>query len=114
MILDFLKTYYREIIEIILVITSFVLFVARKRPIKVIDTIKEVILRLLPYCINKAEVCNGDDKKTFALSLLAELLRDLGYDLLPDYEKFAGEQLEIILSTPQKKGMSYVKKNEKK
>lgn len=112
--IEFVKTYYREIIDFILVITSLVLFIVRKRPVKVIDTLKEVILRLLPYCINTAEGKHGDDKKTFALDLLNQLLLEMGYDFLPEYKKFASEQLEVILSTPQKKGIIYGKKNEKK
>lgn len=103
---------WRLILEVILVITSAVVFILRKKPVKVIDTLKEMVVRLLPYCIQQAEntELKGDGKKVFALNLLVELLKDSGFDVSGDLYKFAGEQLEVILSTPQKKGVTYVKR----
>lgn len=112
MIIDFIKSYYREIIDIILVIISVVFFIIRKKPIKVVDTIREVICRVLPGAICSAEGqdLKGDAKRVFALSIVKEIIIELGYAWSDDYEKFAGDQLEIILSTPSKKGVNYGKK----
>lgn len=111
---DFVLTYWRVLLEALLVIVAFVICLIRKHPIKVVDTLKEIICRLLPCCLNQAEQSElkGDDKKVFALKLLDEALKELGFEL-GDYREFASEQLEIILSTPQKKEVRYEKKNKK-
>ena len=93
--------------EALLVLVSFIFMLVRKRPTKVIDTMKELAVRLLPYCIGQAENTSlkGDEKKRFALDLLRKTIQELGYECLPELIEFAGEQLEVILSTPQKKGI---------
>lgn len=107
---DFLIQYWREILYVFCALLSLVLFIVKKKPVKVIDTIKETIVRLLPYCINEAEKLQGApgaDKKAFALSILWKLLSDFvklsGDELKEIYSDFAAEQVEVILTTPQKK-----------
>lgn len=107
---DFLIQYWREILYVVCALVSVVLFIVKKKPVKVVDTVRETIVRLLPYCINQAEKLgdvSGADKKTFALSLLFSLLSDFvkvnGDDLKENYSDFAAEQVEVILTTPQKK-----------
>lgn len=105
--IDFIVKYYREIIDLLLVITSLVLFVVRKKPIKVVDTLREVVIRLVPGAILAAEKqeLKGDGKKTFALSVIRGVLTDMGYDFTDELVEFASEQIEVVLSTPQKKGI---------
>lgn len=112
---DFFTNYWREILYVVCALVSVVLFIVKKKPVKVVDTIKETICRLLPYCILEAEKeinftakpRTSVDKKQFALSLLWKLLAELvsvsGDDLAKIYHDFASEQVEVILTTPQKK-----------
>ena len=102
---EFLFTYWREILYVICALITIVFFFIRKKPVQVLDTFKELILRLLPYCINEAEKAPKGEKLSASLRFLKSVLADMGYELNADYEKFALEQVEIILSTPQKKGI---------
>ena len=106
--INFLRENWRWILEIGLVICSAVLFILRKKPVKVVDTLKEVIIRVLPALINLAEHqldLTGCEKMDFVLSKLKQYLIGLGYgdELISRYLSFAEEQAELILSTPQKK-----------
>lgn len=102
---QFIFENWRLLLEAALVLISTILFIVRKRPVRVVDTLKETIIRLLPYCITLAEKAPKGEKLEKCLSLLAELLADMDYELDDFHKKFAAEQVEIILSTPQKKGI---------
>lgn len=110
--LNFIFTYWKDILTLLLFIISVVVFIVKKKPVKVIDTVKECITRLLPYCIYEAEKQEelkgkGEKKKIFALSVLYKLLQEFGYEEVYDqYREYAAEQIEVILSTPQKKEVS--------
>lgn len=104
-VIKFIQENWRLILEIALVIVSTVIFIVRKRPVRVVDTLKETICRLLPYCITLAEKAPKGEKLSQCLAILSQLLADMGIDLDEDYKRFAIEQVEIILSTPQKKGI---------
>lgn len=99
---------WRLILEIALVCCSAVVFMLRKKPVTVVDTLKEIIVRSLPALINLAELqvgLSGDDKLSFVIAQLKMALSDLGYsdEIITRYTPFATEQVEMILSTPQKK-----------
>lgn len=108
MILDFIKTYWREILEFVVILISIVICCIKKKPVKVVDTIKEVIVRVLPAFIIKAEASDkkGADKLLLVLDLVKGFLKEMSYgdDVISQYLPFAKEQVELILSTPQKKG----------
>lgn len=104
MIIDFIRNYWRELLAAVELIVVIVLWIVKKRPVQVVDTLKETIIRLLPYCICKAESAPKGEKLGLCISLLTECLAELGIELNDDYKKFALEQVEVILSTPQKKG----------
>lgn len=103
-ILIFLRNNWKVIVEIVVLLTTIILWIIRKRPVQVVDTLKETIIRLLPYCIRMAESQPKGEKLAYCLTLLVQTLKDLGVELNDDYKAFAIEQVEIILSTPQKKG----------
>lgn len=107
--INFLRENWRWMLEIALVICSAVVFILRKKPVKVVDTLKEIICRLLPGLIAEAEKSgkSGDFKKSLVISGLKILLKEFGYqeEVIEQYMEFAGEQVEVILSTPQKKGV---------
>ena len=102
---EFLLNYWKEILEALVLVTSIIICCIKKKPVQVVDTLKETIIRLLPYCINQAEDKPKGEKLVFCLNLLSGLLAELGLQLNDDYKKFAAEQVEVILSTPQKKGV---------
>ena len=99
---------YRIIIDVLCVIVSVVIFLVRKKPVKVVDSAKEIVLKLLPGLINSVECSElkGSNKKDKVLTLLHECLEDLGYsgDCITLLDAFAADQIEVILSTPPKKG----------
>lgn len=107
---DFFTQNWRLILEATLVLVSTILFILRKKPVKVVDTLQQIILRLLPGLINQAEIqfgCgNGSAKLQFVLDLLQSVLTEMGYggETIQSYLPFAKDQVEVILSTPQKKG----------
>lgn len=108
MIWNFIKENWMFILEIAVLLVSVIMFIVRKKPVKVVDTLKEVIVRLLPALICLAENqegLKGSDKLKFVLDELKKVLTDLGYDgdVQAQYLPFAAEQVEVILSTPQKK-----------
>ena len=81
---QFILENWRLIVEVVLLVGSTVLFILRKKPVKVIDTLKETIVRLLPGLINLAETKveysgNGSAKLMFVLEQLQKVLRELGY-----------------------------------
>ena len=102
---EWLRDNYELVINICLVILSVVIMCIKKKPVKIVDTVKEVICRLLPAAINDVEGkdLSGASKRQAALLLVFEALEDLGYVVTPEVKEFASEQLEVILSTPQKK-----------
>ena len=109
-ILMFLRDNWKVIVEIVVLLTTIILWIIRKKPVKVVDTLKEVVLAVLPYCINNAESAAKGEKLSVCLTLLREALQELGYELTPELAEFASKQVEIILSTPQKKGVKTYEK----
>lgn len=106
---DFISIYWREILDILAIVVSIVLLCIKKKPFKVVDTLSTVIIRLLPSLIREAEASGlkGQDKLKMVLDELQKLLKSLDYgdDVIAQYLPFAANQVEVILSTPQKKGV---------
>lgn len=107
-VFEFIKVYYHEIISLIGIIASVVICCIRKKPVKVVDNIKEIIVRVLPAFIVQAEASGkkGADKLELVLSLVKDFLKEMSYgdDVVSQYLDFTKEQVELILATPQKKG----------
>lgn len=106
-ILDFIKTYWFIILPGVEVLCTLIIVLLRKKPVKVVDTLKEVIVRVLPSLINMAEATGlkGSDKLKWLMDELVKVLKDLNYgdDVIGQYLPFATEQVELILSTPKRK-----------
>ncbi len=116
--LDFIKENWRLIIDIISCIVVVVFFFIRKKPIKIVDSVKACIIDKLPEVINAVEnykdvfdplrKLSGEEKLTMALSILKTYLVDelgLKEEDLPLYTSWLVQHIEDILSTPQKKGV---------
>ena len=76
----------------------------------ILDSVKEAVVEWLPIAINLAEVSgtSGDNKRSAVIrTALGFVAKKLGRQLTEDesvyFTSFVGNQLEMILSTPQKK-----------
>ena len=84
--MDFIVKYWRIILEAIFLLVSFVLFLIRKRPIKIVDSVKALVIGALPEVINRVEnykdvfdpsrKLTGQEKLTMALSIVQGYLID--------------------------------------
>ena len=105
-VLEFLKTYYKEIIEISILFISVVICLVRKRPcVNEIDIIKEDVLEKLPSFISVVESPgNGAQKKKAVIDLVSLYVRKTYKISIPDsLVPFLENAIESILSTPTKK-----------
>lgn len=107
-ILNFLQNYWREIAWILGLILSIVLCCVRKKPVKVVDTLKEKILFELPEVISAAEerfgAGHGAEKLQFVLDFFTWEFSKNGLVMGETYIKFIKSSVENILATPSKKG----------
>ena len=105
MVINFLLTYWKEIISLLLVIASVVIAALKKKPvINEMDNIILKVLEKLPEFINSAENFKGADvKKALVLESVKKFVKDQFSVNLPDtYIESIGSMIEAILSTPQK------------
>ena len=114
--IDFLRNNWKLILEAVVFVASVILFIVRKKPVKVVDTIKQMITQWLPGVVVAAENTNlkGENKMKYAVDLLYTLFASdyLTRDEFDNkYLAFIHSQIEAILSTPQKKGDTDGKKN---
>lgn len=109
MVINFIKDYWREILSVVALLTTTILWIVRKRPVKVLDTIKEFICRVIPTLIREAEtffpVGDGKKKLDFVRKKTVELIEESfpGYKIDTEMVKFIVDQVENILATPIKK-----------
>lgn len=107
-IIQFIVENWRYLVDFAGVIICVVLFIVRKRPTKLVDGIEELLLKVLPsaiiYAEQKVGAGHGDVKMTEVLALCSEYIKERYPDVnFGMYTKFIKEQVEYILSTPQKK-----------
>ena len=109
-ILNFVQTYWREILEVVTLLASFLIFLCKK--VKVENpSIISFIDEYLPDAIIAAESCLGPSKgslkkKTVIDTMMEELKLKFHGIKEEKYKKYIERQIELILSTPQKKGAS--------
>lgn len=106
--LDFLILHWRIITIIALIIINIILTFIKKP--KVLNTIFEVINSFVPTAINEAEKLygngNGVNKLNYATKYVSDYLAyrfNLSDKDLKQYQKLIQNEIEIVLSTPQKK-----------
>lgn len=109
--IEFLKTYWKLIVALILIALDVVLLVLKKRPLKVVNAVTSTISDILPSLINEAEAKYGQGNGDLKLELVIHLCKQyliscLGLTLeeANTYTGLIKTAVENILSTPQKKG----------
>lgn len=88
---------------------ELVIFLVRKKPVKVVDSIKEDLIPVIIGAINAAETSVGDGHGDVKKDLVIKAVESFVNEKYPEvdfkaYKEFVSLMLEIILSTPQKKG----------
>lgn len=90
------------------ILVMVILSVLKKKPVKVVDTLKEKILSQLPLVMLEAEkkygAGHGAEKLQFVIDFFIWSFDKNGLTLGKTYIEFIKESVENILSTPQKKG----------
>ncbi len=113
----FLVDNWKLILEVILLIFLVVLFIVKKKPLKVVDSVKTFVIHALPTFIKQAEdykdvfepsrKLSGEEKMQMVLhdcySLMVDELGIPKEDLCL-YTSWLHDAIEDILTTPQKKG----------
>lgn len=111
-VLDFLSTYWTYISAGIIILIEVLIVILKKRPITLdvfLDAVRQCVCNL-PKMISYVEgPGHGDEKKEqvilYGLAYVSDLLhRDLTVSESKYVEATISEQIEKILSTPQKKG----------
>lgn len=108
-VIAFVLENWKLIAFVLCLIAELVVFLVRKKPIKVVDSVKEEIFGLLVAAIGSAEEVfgqgHGVEKKELVLKAVKNHLEITHPEIdFANYEKLASEMVEFILSTPQKKG----------
>lgn len=104
--INFITENWRWLLATILAIVN-ILLVIFKRKVKVYDSVKEIILSVLPSFINIAEdlATGGEFKKQFVIDSVSNLLINKFANINVDnYNQFISDSIESILATPRKKG----------
>lgn len=111
-IIHILKNNWELIVSVLLFILSFILQLIKKKPVKVIDTVKQIILSYAPMAIRLAEqmygLDHGDEKFKYAYQVICDAVGQIvGIQprKVPDmYDAYIKDVIEDVLNTPQKKG----------
>lgn len=109
--IDFLRSYWKVIIAILLVLFDLVLlFLSRRKPLKVYNSVHENILSILPSLIQSAEKSYLSGHGNEKLSMVVELVHNFlvsyyGFSMKEalKYDGFIKDHVESILATPTKK-----------
>lgn len=106
-VLEFIQVYWKYIGIGIVLILDVIILVFRKKPIKLVDGVVDVINEILPTFMNIAEATElkGQDKKDYVVLRVIEALCSLGYDGCDKkyVQKLISDRIELYLSTPSKK-----------
>lgn len=107
--MNWILSNWRDILSICCTIAAFVFFILKKKPVKIVDTLKQCIYQNLPYWIRKAEEAGsrnrltGNEKLQFVLHEIEDFCTTNGCEFTDFYRKWAVNAIESILDTPRKK-----------
>lgn len=112
--LEILVNYKAEIVSAAVFILGVITLCIKRRP-KSVDEVLEIVHGvgcLVPYYVSAVEVPgDGDAKKTQVISMCIsavkkKLKRPLSNQEIVEFSDYFGQQVEAVLETPQKKGVS--------
>lgn len=113
-VMDFIVEYRETFTSLLAIVVAVVLFAIKKKPVKIISSVKELGLRLLPFLINDAEKTDlkGEDKLEYVFAHLVQAFIDEGYParVIEQDRKYWLNEVEVMLSTPQKKEVNRCEK----
>lgn len=107
-IVDFIVSHWSYISFAILFVIEIIIFVIKKKPVQVYDTMKQVIVCMLPGLIKLVESefpsgGHGSEKKELVLKHVEDLFKENDFTFTSSYRSFTEKMIEDILSTPSKK-----------
>lgn len=104
---EFIFTYWRELLLVVIAFVELVIFIVRKRPaMNRDDHIKALIAEFAPKFINLAEITfsSGQDKKMFVASEILKKIKHYYVSIDDSYwTSVIMDYIESVLTTPQKK-----------
>lgn len=104
MLFEFLKNHYELILSLLLVLTSFILMLVKKKPI---NSLTASLYDLCIKAVNLVEgsnVVGSSEKLAFALKLVHTFLEEMFPGIKSSqYDSLIIKTIEEILSTPHKK-----------
>lgn len=103
---EIISNYWLELVIVLISIISVVVGCIRMKPSKAVDQVKNLISEVLPGFINLAEIsgCHGKAKLLFVVESILKRIRKYISKEDEDYwMQYITDQVEAILSTPQKK-----------
>lgn len=104
----FIVDNWKLILEGVLLLVSFILFLIKKKPNQIIDPICEQIICMLPTFIQEAEKRfkesgSGPEKLQMVFDLVGFWFEQHEYKFTEFYKQFVLKYVEEILLCPQKK-----------
>lgn len=110
-LLELLKTYWKEIVSVVLFIASVIIFIIRKKPFNIVNSLffNLFLMVMKAICVTEDNYKHGcllkEDKKDYCLSLVEKQFSTSYPELdFKDFLSTASQFVEAILSTPEKKG----------
>ena len=103
-LLEILKTYWKEIVSVVLFISSFIVFIIRKKPINIVNSLyfNLFLLVMKAICLTEDNYKHGcllkEDKKDYCLSLVEkEFIKSYPELDFKDFVSTASQFIEAIL-----------------
>lgn len=115
-ILKFVVNHWELVSSLLILIVTGVIQLFKKKPVTVVDSLKAVIMKIIPLAISATEInCvkKGSEKLDHCLDIVYGAVKDeiTLSEFNKNYKKFVVDQIEMVLATPQKKEVSSETKN---
>ena len=106
---NFIVEHWKELTEIVLILATFLVALLKKTKVEnpaIIALIDELLPGVIKLCEDQIGEGNGEQKKKVCIETMLKTLSETFADIkVKKYRKYIGERIELILSTPQKKGI---------
>lgn len=117
-ILKFVVNHWELVSSFVILVITGVIQLLKKKPVTVVDSLKTVLLKIIPIAINAAELSSGkkgDEKLDYCIDVIYNAVKNeiTLSEFNKNYRGFVVNQIESILATPQKKEVSHEAKDVK-